>query len=330
MANIEFFLGPLGVGKTADIHAFLSYVGGLGAPTYSATGGYANGKSLKSYATTEHYGINCTAAKTKVVGFWVYNCTQRSYSSAYISYTLLRFKGPDIRIYNTASGFDIRVGSTQIATDANYVTATITHIEVKVFSDATNGTIEIKINGTSVYSGTGLNTNGADITRIDFGCCGNASQYNSGIFIADDWVGALIPKLLTPNGDDSVQLTRSAGSDNYALVNETAEDGDTTYVESNTSGHKDIYTFSDLAQGFEPKVISIVMVAKEADAGGKGMKILSVQNATERSHLTVNPLPAAYPNAAGAGSYVTLDECPDATALSRSKLNDIKFGVEVV
>ena len=329
MANIERFIGPLGVGSNEDIFALLDYQSNSGYPRYDATNGYGGGKCIRSGSSPQYYGINCTAAKTKVVGFWAKNTSTCNYSTV-LGYTLLIFTGPDIRIYNTSAGFDIRRGSTQIATDADFVTSDLTHVEVKLFSDSANGTLEIKLNGTSVYAGTGLNTGGQDITRIDFGNCNNSNHYNSGIFIADDWVGALIPKLLVPNGDDSTQLTPSAGSDNYAMVDETEQDGDTTYVESDTSGHKDIYTFSDLASGFEPKVISVVMVAKEADAGGKGLKILSVQDATERTHLTIDPLPAVYPATATAGQFATLDACPDATALSRTKLNAMKFGVEVV
>lgn len=328
MANIERFIGPLGIGKTDDIEALFDYQEVSNHPSYSASKGYGGEKSF--YLSVAHYaGLNCTAAKTKVVGFWANETPFANYTTSGVGYCLIRFDGPDIRIYNTSSGFDIRRGNTQIATSTSKISNNLTHVEIKVFSDASVGTVEIKINGVSVYSGTGLNTDGADITRVDFSCCFHGVYY-SGAFIADDWVGALIPKLLTPNGDDSKQLTPSAGSDNYAMVDETAEDGDTTYVQSNTSGHKDIYTFTDLESGYEPKVISIVMVAKEADAGGKGMKILSVQDSTERTHLTTSPLPATYPSAIAVGQSVTLDDCPDGTALSRTKLNAIKFGVEVV
>lgn len=328
--TIERFIGPLGVGSAGDIDSLIdgpspSYM------TYSATGGYGDGKSLVGGIWWSNFDLNyAVPGKTAVVGFWIRNVPQHNYN-ADTRYSLLIVKGPDIRIYNTAAGFDIRRGTTQIATDSNNVSTDLTHVEVKVYSHASAGTVEIKINGVSVYSGTGLNTDGADITGVTL-CSvgeGNSTKW-SGVFIADDWVGALIPKLLVPTGDDSVQLSRSAGSDNYALVDDTAEDGDTTYVQSNTSGHKDIYTFSDLEAGYEPKVISMVIVAKESDAGGKGMKILSVQDSTERTHLTVNPLPATYPSAVGVGQHVTLNACPDATALTRTKLNALKFGVEVV
>jgi hypothetical protein len=332
MANIERFIGPLGVGSVEDIQALIdgpdpSYL------AYSATGGYDNGKCVQGAIWWTNFYLNyASAGKTKVVGFWVRNAQQSEYSSDYRN-GILQFNGPDIRIYNTPSGFDIRRGTTQIATDSYKITTGLTHVEVKVYSHSSAGTVEIKINGVSVYSGTGLNTDGADITKVTLCSSGAGNSFQwSGIFIADDWVGALIPKLLTPNGDDSKQLTPSAGSDNYAMVDETAQDGDSTYVQSNTAGHKDIYTFSDLETGFTPKVISLVMIAKEADAGGKGMKILSVQDSTERTHKTVSPLPANYPSgvAEGIGSVATLDACPDATALSRTKLNALKFGVEVV
>lgn len=293
-------------------------------PDYSETGGWDNGKSIRNDGANSWFQLDCSAGKTKAVGFWCRNAIQSNYSTLTRN-CLIKFIGPGISIWNTSSGFDIRRDTTQIATDTDKIGSDFHHIEIKVFSDASAGTVEIKIDGSSVYSGTGLNTGGQDITNIYFG---RAGCYYSGVFIADDWVGQLRPMLLKPASDDSVQLTPSAGSDNYAMVDENAQDGDTTYVESDTVGHKDLYNFEDLPAGYTPYVASVVMVARESDAGGKSLKLIAKQDSTEYTLNTV-VLPASYPAASGAGQYATLDTCPDDSALDRTKLNALKFGVEV-
>lgn len=52
-----------------------------------------------------------------------------------------------------------------------------------------------------------------------------------------------------PTADDSVAFTPSTGMDNYALVDEVPADGDTTYVESSTNGHTDLYELQDGVPG---------------------------------------------------------------------------------
>lgn len=52
------------------------------------------------------------------------------------------------------------------------------------------------------------------------------------------------------SGDGTVQLTRSSGSNNYALINEVNADGDTSFVESATANQKDFYDFPDIT--FQP------------------------------------------------------------------------------
>jgi len=60
-----------------------------------------------------------------------------------------------------------------------------------------------------------------------------------------------------PSSDTAtVQFSTSSGSAHFSLVNEVAPDGDSTYVQDNTSGHTDLYNYSAL--GFSPaKVWSV-------------------------------------------------------------------------
>lgn len=46
---------------------------------------------------------------------------------------------------------------------------------------------------------------------------------------------------LPPDTDSAVDFTPSAGSDNFAMVDDLPNDGDTTYNESGTAGHEDLF-----------------------------------------------------------------------------------------
>ena len=188
--------------------------------------------------------------------------------------------------------------------------------------------MEIKVNGVSVYSGSNLNTGGADITAMYMGSCGNTGQYYDNIFIADDWVGEMKSYLCQPTSDVAVAFTPSAGSDNFAMVDDDAQDGDTTYVESNTVDHQDLYGYSDLPAGVDVGCVTLVTPAKKTDAGARVLQQRAQQDAVEYA-LEEFALATAYPAAPGAGIFETLDAAPDATAWTREKFNAIDWGFKV-
>ena len=324
---IDFFTGFEGCGQTSDVQALLYQVHDATRPSYSATGGYANGKCVKMNSSYRAFFQVCTHAKTKVFGFHVRYASTRNYTVT-TAYCLVAFGGPNIQIWNTSSGLDIRHGSTQIATGSSFVGPGLTHVEVKVFSNATTGTVQVKINGVLVVDASGLDTDGADITNAYFGTAYNEDTCYDNIFIADDWQGELTSCLLQPTSDTAVEFTPSAGTDNFALVDDAAQDGDTTYVESNTLNHEDLYGYSDIATDAVIKAVSIVTVAKRTDATARSIQHVARQGATDYD-LDTFVLADAYPAAANAGQFEVLDAAPDASAWTPTILNAMSFGFKV-
>ncbi len=86
--------------------------------------------------------------------------------------------------------------------------------------------------------------------------------------VSDIPIGQLQISTLRPNGDSSVQFSRSTGSTNYTLINEVVPDGDTSYVQDNVSGHVDLYNFDDLS--YSPQVISSVQLSTRIKNPGAG------------------------------------------------------------
>lgn len=206
-----------------------------------------------------------------------------------------------------ASGFTppVVLGTTVSALLAN----TFYHIAWKVKVHSSTGTAAIKINNISVLSLTGQNTqntanatwnvlsiglqqivnlgftSGTNLDYDDIYVCDGVSPNND--FLGVVAVGAIHAE--AGNGADT-DFTTSAGADHGALVDETYQDGDTTYNTSSTSGHKDTYTLENVSTGLTIKCVQSVMVARKTDAGGRTVANIFHIGATDYFGANIAPV----------------------------------------
>jgi hypothetical protein len=136
------------------------------------------------------------------------------------------------------------------------------YLEAKVKIDSSTGSVEVRVNGTTVLNLTNVNTYTgwypATVTSVLL--CGmncNSNQftyfYFDDLYICDPsgsdnngFLGDCRVECLFPTGAGAeTQWTPSAGV-NWENVNETPPDGDTTYNRSNTPGQADTYAMADL------------------------------------------------------------------------------------
>lgn len=165
------------------------------------------------------------------------------------------------------------------------------YIELKVKCHATLGTFDLHVDGTSVLSGSNLNTKiGSNLYHDRFKLQG---YYHAPIFddlyfldstgtTNNNFLGQMRIVTLSADGaGDSTQFTPDSGS-NYARVNGVVADDDTSYVETSESNYKDLYTYDDLT-GITTGIagISINTVCKQSDAASFSLKSLCKSNATE-------------------------------------------------
>lgn len=122
--------------------------------------------------------------------------------------------------------------------------------------DDSTGTVKVLINGETVVDLANIDTKnaaGTAVGRINIFGTGGVSppdptiddvryDYDSSTPIKE---GRSVP--LLPVADSLVQFTPSSGADNYAMVDETTCDSDTTYNTSNTVGHEDKFEFGSLS-----------------------------------------------------------------------------------
>lgn len=126
------------------------------------------------------------------------------------------------------------------------------HVEVRLDCDLTNGAIEIRVNGVTVLNLTGINT--ADtgvvgIDQVDWTKRSDIGDINSFFYIDDifawaptgeigdtnnDFIGDRRVVTLYPDADTSVAgwYTSDSTSIGYEMINETAPDDETTFLEA--------------------------------------------------------------------------------------------------
>lgn len=246
---------------------------------------------------------------------------------------------------------DIRIGAdgtlratrngTTLATSTNSLSAgSFYYVETKITIDDTVGAIEVRVNGSSTnwINITGQDTrNGAAATanliRIsgigaptvdidDLYICDGAGSTNNN-FLGDVRVDCYMPNA---NGNSSQLVgSDSDSTDNYQLVDETSQNGDTDYVQSATVNNKDTYAFADMSH--TPASIfgtQMNMIAKKDDSGTRSVCAVCRSGGADYDGDT-QALGTTY------ADYRQIRETDPATsaAWTRTDLNSAEFGVKV-
>jgi hypothetical protein len=318
---------------------------------YAGWGGYGQALSFGDNFLSDNgfLGKQVSASGTLIVGFAIKpgNDTQddnnniltfSDYEKDLDNHISLRlFQGRHLQIL---SG-----GSTYLGVALNVLTPDRwSYIEFKVTFSNSVGAFELRSNGMSIISDTNVDTVSSSGVSSDFvairGVTGHGANNASNQTLFDDWyicdttgaanndfLGPIKVESLLPNasGDDS-DWTPSAGS-NFENVNEVPEDGSTTYNESSTSGHLDLFN--------APSLVFI-------DGDIFGVVVESKLTCTAAQALGCTPtLKSSTTEGAGTTEYVTDDhwwvevsslfeEDPNATAAwTVATINSMQFGYEV-
>lgn len=215
-------------------------------------------------------------------------------------------------------------------------------IEIKVTlgTTASNGAVEVRVNGSVVITGSSIDTNttGAGCGSIEIGGAGSGGSpaYVDDVVVFDG-SGATINNFLgdtkitthAANADAAtVDWTASAGAD-YQCVDDTpnAANDDTDYISSSTAAQESRFGMGNLATA--PATIHAVQAryrAKKTDAGTRTMRGLIKSGGVESTGTTLG-LSTAY--RWSYGDFFPLD--PNGSiAWTDTAVNALEVGVEVV
>lgn len=344
--TIEFFTGFEGISTSEELLTLFDIVGSY-QPVLSATGGYNNGKSLYLDGMYDYIKKKTVPSATKTVGFHIRGTgivLWDAWGGYYYELSILVIDGPNIRISNSENSIVVDIGVTRDYygnitytnryTSERPISHTINHVEVKIYSHITDGTIEIRVNGEPVLNETNVPFNGNPITAFSWGS-GKYPGYTpdrriDNIYIADDFQGELNSLIINPIADDSVMFAPSTGLSNYAMIDDSVQDADATYVYSSALNDKDTYEYSKIPDDLVVKAITMVNVSKKTDVGHRALGHLMKYDSTEYI-LGQDYLTTEYPAQIFSGQYVTIDHLPDVeeTELTPEVINNSKYGFKV-
>lgn len=244
-----------------------------------------------------------------------------------------------IELWLTTTGeIDVRLaGSTSLGVTSGLAIGTAwKYIELKATIDNTAGAIDLRVDGVSELSLSSVDTQNsanAFVTNVTL-ISGNVSptcDYDD-VYVLDttgtannDFLGNVKVTHIYPDADgDSSDFTPSTGTVHSDLVDENPADDDTTYVESVTTGHKDLWNYEAPGSLTGIKAVQINTDAAESDATDFTLKSLCKSGLTESADAAQ----------ALSSSYTTIrrvvENDPDtAAAWTTTGLGSAQFGVEV-
>lgn len=220
------------------------------------------------------------------------------------------------------------------------------HVEIELVAHTTTGSFKMWIDGEeqteyTITSGDTSDAVSGDVTAFDRVYVGGSNSNTSGqnglwiddIIVWDDTGTGFTGKLpaehrlrkIVPDGDGSINQWTPLAGFAYANVDETAHDGDTTYISDTVAGHIDYFTITAL--GWTPIDIEAVIVESIArmDTGvhtwrNKLLSSAATANGTAKTATTTY-----------VKSMTNVDFDPNTSAQwTQANLEAAEFGVEFV
>lgn len=212
-------------------------------------------------------------------------------------------------------------------------------IEFKVVCHNSAGSYEVRVDGKTVISASGVDTQaganayhdkcelrGLSISAIKtprfddyFIMDGTGGSYN-------DFVGQSKINAIVPNGDTAtVDWTISGGSNHWELVDDLDPDDDTNYVEDTVSTNQDRWTYSALADMGTIDALCLVTDVRVTDGNTYDLTTVVKSGGTE---YTANAGTISSTSYAMPERLMLVD--PDTSAAwTQSGVNSVEMGVEV-
>jgi hypothetical protein len=285
---------------TADIQK--KWDGDFWAATVNASGGRRAAGSL-SLGNQAYVGKLIPQTTTLIFGFWWHNDDGLPISSSLNSSgthiaKLMALGAQQLAVAANSSGvIGIYRSTTQIAVSASgALPDTGGYVEIKILFSQTVGTVDVRVNGTSVISATGLDTCQQTSTFCDevqlWGLYAGSSTANHihDIYICDgtgslnnNFLGDCRVDTVRPVSDGTTtDFTCSTGTDHYALVDE-ATPSSTDYNYSNTVNDIDLYGIDTTLATLTTEDVFGVQVnvaALKEDAGARSIAPVARSSST--------------------------------------------------
>lgn len=213
------------------------------------------------------------------------------------------------------------------------------YIEFKVKFSNTVGTLEVRVDGVTVISATGIDTSASgneygtgfrlvgDVDSAhtyydDCYCCDDSGTTNN------DFLGDIKITTLYPISDgNSSDFTCSTGTDHFALVDDPQLlDSDTDHNESSTVGHKDLYGMTTYDGPDTIFGVQVVAAVKNTDVGTMTVRPLSRSGAAPVDNEGGDYILSQIMRAS---MHMFEEEPADSVGWTAAKINAAEFGLKI-
>lgn len=217
-----------------------------------------------------------TADATYTVGFGLYipNATDASSIVGFLDTGTIQV---DLRFNVAGQLFVTRNGTTIVGPAAGALLSNTWYfVEFQSTINDTTGTVTVKVNGTTVLSGSGLDTkNTANASANQIRLYGSSTNHNFADVYANSGTGGdtgfwddIRVAVSFPDADGTtLQWTNSTGSTSYDLLDETSPNT-TDYISSATANQITTLSMQNLAAGVGAiKALAVTLYMSKDDAG---------------------------------------------------------------
>ena len=248
--------------------------------------------------------------------------------------------GDQMQVYfNAANGLTVMTGDGLLhyATNPNAFFAGVWQYVEIMYTPGAAGSIQIKVDGVVVLNVTSEQTGQAaypaTVNYFSFNGLG-VNMLVDDLYICDQtgpafntFLGDCVVHAVLPNADAGTNTFAQFGGDgggHYTSVDDVTPDGDTSYVYSNTSGQKELYSLSTLpADIVSVLAVGVNVLAKKASAG------LGLYQAVCEVGSTESDSPAIAAPLAYTMSQTLLASPPGGGAWSLTSVQSAKIGVKI-
>lgn len=310
----------------------------LSGPTSTASGRLGTSRCLQMQSSNSNFtskGIPGGAINNLSVGFAMQadNFGQRSGTGDRIC--VFSAAGSQICALGLNHIGQLRFGRTDfsgnlvVASAPGVIKRDVWHyVEIElVRATGSGGSVNVYVDGIQVATLGSTNTGSAAIDAVGFASgVGNVNYDDFYLVDSATKLGECRVETLRPNADTAQKdFTRSSGSDNYLLVDDPTNDNDSTYNQSGTVGHKDLFAMGNLTGSPTIKAVSPIFFARKDDATARTVRSYMVSNVTTQNQTTRGMTT----------SYQAFQELyendPDtASAWAAAAVNALQVGYEVV
>lgn len=183
------------------------------------------------------------------------------------------------RIINHVAGTTERTAAPAITADGWY------HVEVKMVTSALEGSVEIRVEGLTVYEDINMNTGENPVAQVSIGDFQNdfTNRYNGNVYFKDfvvwdnsgtvntDFLGSVIVHNLSLTSDVALNWTPIVGTDGYTILdNIPPDDNQYIYAEDDPLPSPYVGTLSDLPDEVTSVKALITFVRAAKSDGGDG------------------------------------------------------------